>query len=298
MKNQVFHWPAEKELSLFHEYISKFGSVKEIVCFQYNANFIFSLIPGLDNAIHLIIQNEQDQFLMFSSLACGYYGEGPRATAAILEHLGVAKSDAEKCFTHSSIRITFSEGRKYALSFPPTFFGNSENDRFPLNSFCNISVGGRRIIMVNPQEHHFPGLLHLLHLMEPTCMDYLMGKSSCYFCNNTWTKDLIEDHTIRIDAPPPYTDGVNLMIYGKLLDVWCLVDRRYLAGLINAIMMYMEGITFLPETNLDALSISCKGKSKRDQIVRLFQFMRNRKTVYRLFHIPFLNKKIDTWKLL
>lgn len=129
-------------------------------------------------------------------------------------------------------------------------------------------------------------------------MDYLMGKSSCYFCNNTWTKDLIEDHTIRIDAPPPYTDGVNLMIYGKLLDVWCLVDRRYLAGLINAIMMYMEGITFLPETNLGALAISCKGKPKRVQIVRLFQFMRNRRTVYRLFHIPFLNKKIDTWKLL
>ena len=52
MKNQVFHWPAEKELSLFHEYISEFGPVKEIVCFQYNANFIFSLIPGLDSTIH------------------------------------------------------------------------------------------------------------------------------------------------------------------------------------------------------------------------------------------------------
>ena len=152
--------------------------------------------------------------------------------------------------------------------------------------------------MVNPQEHQFPGLLHHLHLMEPTCMDYLMGKSSCYYCNNTWTKDLIEDHTIRIDAPPPYVEGVNLIIYGDLLDVWCLVDRRYLAGLINAIMMYIEGITFLPETNLGALSISCKRKSKRVQIVRLFQFMRNRGTVYRLFHIPFLNKKIKTWKLL
>lgn len=298
MGNQVFHWSTEKEISLFNEYISEFGLVKEIVCFQYSSNFIFSLIPGMDSTIHLIIQNDQDQFLMFSSLTCGYYGEGPRGTAAILKYLGVTERDAEECFTHSSIKITFSEGGKYAISFPKTFFGNSEQDRFPLNDFCNISVGDRRIIMVNPQKHNLIGLFSLFHLMNPTSMDYLMGKPDYYLCNNTWTKDLIEDHTIRINAPPPYVEGVNLIIYGDLLDVWCLVDRRSLTSFINSITMYIDGIPVLPETHIGALSLSCRERSKWYRLVKFLQFIFKQKTVDEQFHISFSNRRLASWKLL
>ena len=132
--------------------------------------------------------------------------------------------------------------------------------------------------MVNPQKHNLIGLFSLFHLMNPTSMDYLMGKPDYYLCNNTWTKDLIEDHTIRINAPPPYVEGVNLIIYWDLLDVWCLVDRRSLTSFINSITMYIDGIPVLPETHIGALSLSCRERSKWYRLVKFLQFIFKQKT--------------------
>lgn len=297
MGNRIFHESTEKEILLFHKHIEEFGPVKNLICFQYNANFIFSLFPEVDNLIHLVLENFKKEFMLFSSFNCGYYGEGPRGTFHVLKHLGISDQDAEQCFSHSAVSVSFSEGGKYSYFFPNVFFGYSIENNFRLNDFCNVSVSNRRIIIVNPQVSNAAGLFSLFHIMEPTSLEFLMGKPSSYFCNDTRTEDLIRYNSVLIRSVPPYVEGVNLIIYGELFDVWCLVDRRTIASLINAISMYIAGKPFLPETHIGAFVISCKN-SKTNKILQLLEFIFNRKMRDKQILVSFPKRRIETWKLL
>lgn len=240
-------------VTFFKEHADEFLPVHKFTSFFDNENFLLTPYTISNRAVHTIIENFQGDLLEFSGLLCGYGGQGPHATAEVLQMLGVEKTSAERLIWNNGIQIEFHSsglGSPYSVNTETIFNGRVRHREFiglNLDKFSICNPITRNVYLINPEINNFNGLLNCLHVMKPVEFEYLIGerKGLLKFSN---IPELTEK-TVP-SAYPTGTDGVNLIIRGQNFDVHCFIDSLFLRGTLNAVYLYLKKEPLFYETQV------------------------------------------------
>jgi len=172
---------SDSSANYFKKIYNSFQPATKFICFQDNENFLFSDYQLQNQYINAIIENDKGDQIQFESLNCGYGGEGPSATAQVLEKIGIDKELAAEWMHYPGLSISFpykdgNHVRANVLFVHSTDELNSQ--KFKLNQCSLVNVVSRKIYTINPQIYNFQGLLNLLDVMQPTEMEFNIGAHS------------------------------------------------------------------------------------------------------------------------
>ena len=239
----------EKSTHICIEYFERvredFGSIRRLYSFFDNENFLLSRYVVNNPSINTIIENRSGDQIWFSSINCGYNGEGPRGLIKLLIAAGIPEQKAAEWSLYRGMTIDFDFSqtkiqRECLYNIP--FFGNDvtgKNNPFVFNKYSGVNVAERNIYMLNPQYWNMSGLFNVLHVMDPIRLEYCAGNVREYLKN-----DIHSDSIFGRSSPfqPEKTViGANLVIYGNRFNLVCFISEDIVLSTVNTIYSYIMG---------------------------------------------------------
>lgn len=269
---------SSRAVKFFQEIFDSFKPVKKFTSFFDNANFLLTDYKPSNSDVHTIIENFRGDIIEFTSLNCGYRGQGPGGTARVLQIIGLKQETALELREYNTIKIDFDgqknnyqhcfdkdgENKEYITDYSldmTTFF----NCRVRAKEFqgCNIdentvvNILTRDVYMINPEIHNLNGLLHCLHIMKPVEFEYVIGKK-LYFIQ---VDEIPELSKTNVPVQLRHTRGVNLIIRGEKFDIKCLIGEKTLQGTLNCIYTYLMKANLFEECPIGDTYVNGKPNS-------------------------------------
>lgn len=221
--------------------------LKYVTAFFDNANFLITKYKPLTNGVYLILELDDQTEIHLEGANCGYYGEGPRTTVAVLKLFGIGGAAIEKLiFGNDAVKFEVEEKQVQwdtvdtSLLFYPKI-REREMDKSQYNKICsdgNVSVDleQEKVRFYNPQRNCWIGIINLISYMENIEFEYYIGENSPLDNGLYLDKDIkrrlgISDRNIDLVG----VEHVNLMLSGSNFSIACLIDRRDEMYVIEAI---------------------------------------------------------------
>lgn len=245
-----------KAIKFFEEIFDSFKPIKKFTSFFDNANFLLTEYHPSNAEVHTIIENSRGEIIEFTSLNCGYQGQGPSATAKALQIIGLKRETTLELREYNTIKIDF-DGKKnnyqhcndkddenkeyltdYSLDTTTFFNGGVRTKEFQgcnFNEYTIINLTTRDVYMINPEIHNLVGLLNCLHVMKPLEIEYYIGKNAHF----VQTDEIFEISSANRQVYPYGTNGINLIIRGEKFNILCLIEEKLLPGTLNSIYTYL-----------------------------------------------------------
>lgn len=129
------------------------------------------------------IESWSGNVLLCTGLNCGYRGQGPHATATVLQMLGVPTAKVNLVFQYSSITVTFGNTGEYESMYVGEGFfshysGASKTFSCHLDETCKVNPVARKVYMLNPQTSRPAALFRCLEVMQPIQMEFITGNDN------------------------------------------------------------------------------------------------------------------------
>jgi len=156
---------------------------------------------------------------------------------------------AEWVFHWRGIEFDFSgdnQKAKHRMFFQHANDAIKERDVFNFDEYSQVDILDRKITMINPHTNNFQGLLNAIDIMKPYIFEFYIGKNS----------PLADGYNIEGTFPISgrsylaniRAKHVNVIIRGKVLDVYCIVDTAFIGSFVNVLHCYLLGHPYFNET--------------------------------------------------
>jgi len=232
----VCHKSSNEAKKFIDENILKWGTPEHFVTFFANENFLLTPYALSSIGIQAVLET-QHVLVEFSSLNCGYIGEGPRATEHLLKKYGVPEEKAELLITQEAIDISFDGQGQVSRVRHENFFYDVTHVHLGcgciLNEHTFLNVVTANIYMANPEMNNLSGLINCLQVMEPFAIEYRVNPQQPLMYAREFDDFVVPPVGFNYTG----TRGINLIIRGKVFELFCFVDNRYLENLVNTICL-------------------------------------------------------------
>lgn len=220
-------------LEYIKTHLSEISPVKKITCYQDSENFILENYDIQTSGVLATIESWSGNVLLCTGLNCGYGGEGPHATADVLQMLGVPTAKVNLVFQYSSIIVTFGNTGEYenmyvGEGFFSHYSGSSKTFSCHLDETCKVNPVARKVYMLNPQTSRPAALFRCLEVMQPIQMEFITGNDNSLISQTS-------ENTFgnRREEMP-----CNLIVRGKVFILYGFVNPRDLLSLAQSISIY------------------------------------------------------------
>jgi len=239
---------SEKCADLVLEEIGSITALRYITVFFDNANFLFTNY-SVDHDVLFVAEKKDGTEVHATNLNCGYGGNGPTCTNYVLTKLGIDEQTANIAFTSRGFQMEFSDGVVKVRD--KVFFQYAKDavktpNVFGFDEFSEVNVPLKRITMLNPHTNNIQGLFNAIDVMEPYLYEFFIGKES----------PLADGYRVSHHTLPQADDKsqirglkhVNIIIRGKVFDVYCIVDTNFVGSLVNILHCYLLNRPYFRET--------------------------------------------------
>lgn len=233
------------------------------IIFFSNINFVITKYKPLNNHVHFILEYTDGTELHFKDALCGYLGAGTNKTVKILEKVGLLNDELEMMvyrkdaiyFTVKNQKIIYPKYDFEPFCIPKIRksiiedLGQSSELYIEEDKYIFVDFNNSYVRMYNPQKHNLAGFLKLLISMKPKKILFYLGDNSPlenYYREPEKHSYIYNDYKRRILNG---AKEVNLVIYGKLYKLCCLVNKDEILDLVNIISLAInkEEIYFSPK---------------------------------------------------
>ncbi len=236
MEKIVCHKSSNAAKEFIDANINNWGKPKRFITFFESGNFLLTPYLLSDFDIKAILETEKKR-IEFSSLNCGYGGQGPHATEYLLKKLNVPNAAAERYVLDDAIDITFDAAGEVSGFSRENFFNASVHSHpfcgCNLNETTFLNVITAKVYMANPETNNLNGLINCLQVMGPVSIEYLPNPNDALL----YPQEIEDFYIPPVGFKYTGTRGVNLVIRGKKFSLFCFVNNKYLENLVNTICL-------------------------------------------------------------
>lgn len=251
-------------------HLSEIQPIKKITCYQNSENFIFSEYTILTEGVFMVIESQKETIWLCTGLNCGYYGEGPRATAYVLRLLQVPEAKIKLIYEYSGFVVDFDEKGNYqSIEFKEGFFSPFYNPKVEevfhcqLGAHCSVNPVNRKVYMENPQLNQPAAFFRCLEWMNPIEMEF-----TTQFGTSLSALTCSEVFGIQASNIP-----CNLLIRGKRFMLYGFIRYDELLSVVQSIALYCNKKAIYNNVfwNQDGYHMESRSKNKVKALFQLFK---------------------------
>lgn len=245
---------SDKAVEAIRTLKDEYTSLRYVTVFFESTNFLTTHDQILSENVHLILEFADGKELQIESANCGYGGQGPNTTLAILEMFGVKDEKlSDLIYTHDAVTFGVSprgnvqyETLDLSAIFLPTIRYKQEypphEKMVKLDRNVEVSLVNKKVLMYNPQRNSWKGLLNLACFIKNMEFEYYVGDNSPlenrYYIGRGFNKGLHHG----IDRPDiKGAEHVNLILRGNNFRIACLIDRQFEREVIESAFLAFTG---------------------------------------------------------
>jgi len=269
-----------KDIILKH--VGTSSELKKITVFFDNANFIFTKYK-VDYDVLFVAEKINGTEIHATQLNCGYGGNGPSSTYKVLLGLDVNESLAEMAFTSRGFEIDFTDRLNIVKDMVFFQYRNdavTTSETFKFDEYSQVNIKKRRIKMFNPQVNNINGLFNAIDRMKPYTFEFFIGDDSPLDNGYRFKwHDKAFSHDPFGHQKLLGIKHVNIIIRGKIFDIYCLVDTNMITSVVNVIHSYLFKKPYFDEAHTDD-SIYLLKSSKLTKIKMFLSLFKSKKNIH------------------
>ena len=281
---------SDEALKMFMDKLPFLKPLKRITVFFDHENFLLTNYV-VEHGISFVAEGINDKQIHLSSLNCGYTGTGPTATKELLYRifisLGYEQGEADNwsniAYNSKGFYVDFtgiSLGSKKPKIRNCSFFRYEHitpvrtTAYFNIDNCSEVNTQDRRITMLNPHVNNLSGLLNALDIMQPRVLEFFIGNDSPLDNYYKFKFDILKIPYKGADITG--VKHVNLIVKGKLFDIYCLVDVSVISGFVNMLHCKLLGYPYFREElfgQYSYLAAADSGYPTAGSFARFFKIM-------------------------